>query len=90
MNKKIITILFFTGILTFSFCILCYLILDKKYSYKIYFLMLFLSTCFILPQSIHDVKRNKATVQNWRILVSNIMGVIFTFVVFLLCLVKGI
>lgn len=91
MSNKCIFLLFLVGIITFSICILSYFILGKICSYRIYFLLLFLSTALMLPQSFHDLKNDrKRTVQDWRILVSNIIGVIFTFISFLICLSKGI
>ena len=91
MNKKCISVLFIIGSISFLVCLTSFFILEEMISYRVYSFGLFLSTCLVLPQSLFDVKHdNNPTVQARRVLVANILGVIFTFICFLICMAKDI
>ncbi|MGN0728447.1 hypothetical protein, partial [Treponema sp.] len=88
MTNNRITILFFIGVFIFTAVALSFFILNEINSYKVYFLLLFLSTCCMLPKSINDVKPNKKkTPIDWKLLIGNIIGSIFTLISFIICLV---
>lgn len=87
MTKKNCSILFFLGIFICFVLVLSFFIFDKIIPYKIFFLFLFFGTCLMLPSSFQCIRiEENPTPTSWRILVSNIMSVIFCFISFLICL----
>ena len=91
MNKKIISILFFIGILTFFVVALLYFVLPETVSDKLFFLLLFLSTCFMLPKCLYDVKYEEEPAQvSWRILITDIIAILVTLCCFIFSLIRNI
>ena len=91
MSKKAILIFFVIGITLFFILCLWFFIAKSIYPYKIYFFLLFLSSCCMLPKSLNDVNSNeKSSPIDWKLLTGNIIGIIFSLISFIVCLVRNV
>ena len=91
MNKKIISILFFIGVSTFCVVALLYFIFPKTVSDKLFFLFLFLSTCFIFPKCMYDVKfEEEPSPVSWKIFIADIVAILLTLCFFIFSIIRNI
>ena len=75
MNKKYASILFFIGCLLFVIVLIVFY-LGVPISYSLFCLLLFLSSCCMLPESISGVLTDEnPTPVDWRILFGNITNI---------------
>ena len=90
MNKKYASILFFIGCLLFVIVLIVFY-LSVPISYSLFCLLLFLSSCCMLPESISGVLTDEnPTPVDWRILFGNIIGIILFLIFFIDSMMKGI
>ena len=90
MNKKYASILFFIGCFLFGIVLLVFF-LGVPISYSLLCLLLFLSSCCMLPKSIIDVQTDeKPTPVDWKVLFGNIIGIILFLIFFIDSMMKGI
>lgn len=90
MNKKYASILFFIGCLLFVIVLIVFY-LGVHISYSLFCLLLFLSLCCMLPETISGVLTDEnPTPVDWEILFGNIITIIGTLSGFIICLMQGV
>lgn len=91
MNKKNCLVFFIIGIIIIIVTLFFLHFKEDLFPHFVYYFSLFFGCCFILPENLFAVtEKTNTTASDWKILITNFIGMIITLTGGIVCFIKDV